>query len=130
MNYLLDTHVLFWWLEGDKRLGRDRQRLLERCERQGEHVGVAAITAWELALLGSARRLAFDCKKLFARVEELRWIDWLPLTPEVAIEAMRLGAAFHRDPADQLIAATARVHGLKLLTADENIRNSGAVEVI
>jgi PIN domain nuclease of toxin-antitoxin system len=54
----------------------------------------------------------------------------LPITPRVALESTRLGPAFHRDPADQLIAATARVHGLRLVTADERTRRSGVVAVV
>jgi len=46
------------------------------------------------------------------------------------IEATLLGAEFPRDPADRLIAATARVHGLRLLTADERFRRSGLVSVV
>ena len=41
-----------------------------------------------------------------------------------------VGASFHSDPADQLIAATARIHGLKLVTADDRIRTSRIVGVV
>jgi PIN domain nuclease of toxin-antitoxin system len=45
----------------------------------------------------------------------------LELTPRIAIASTRLPGDFHRDPADQIIVATARVYGLKLLTVDERI---------
>ena len=53
----------------------------------------------------------------------------LPLTFEIAIEAAQLGAAL-RDPADQAIVATARVHRLRLLTSDERIIDSKLVGVV
>jgi PIN domain nuclease of toxin-antitoxin system len=81
-------------------------------------------------MLGITGRLASAPRELFQAIRELNWINWLPLSPEVALELTRLPARFHRDPADQLIAATARVHDLVLLTADERIRDSGAVRVL
>lgn len=54
----------------------------------------------------------------------------LELTPRIALESTRLGSSFHTDPADQVIAATARVHGLKLVTADTRIRESRVVAVV
>lgn len=50
-------------------------------------------------------------------------IHLLELTPKIAIESTELPVGFHRDPADQMIVATARLHNLTLLTADEKILN-------
>jgi PIN domain nuclease of toxin-antitoxin system len=130
VKFLLDTHVLLWWLAGDRRLAREQKRSLQRCDSRSEAVGIAAITAWEIAMLGITGRLASAPRELFQAIRELNWINWLPLSPEVALELTRLPARFQRDPADQLIAATARVHDLVLMTADERIRDSGAVRVL
>ncbi|XXS03098.1 type II toxin-antitoxin system VapC family toxin [Sorangium sp. So ce426] len=46
----------------------------------------------------------------------------LPLTPSIAAESTRLPGEFHSDPADQILVATARIHGCPLLTADAKIR--------
>jgi PIN domain nuclease of toxin-antitoxin system len=51
-------------------------------------------------------------------------IEVLPLTVDVAIESEQLGDRFPADRADRLIAATARVHDLTLITADRPIRLS------
>jgi PIN domain nuclease of toxin-antitoxin system len=130
VKLLLDTHVIVWWVLGDRRLSRDQVRAIANCEKRGERAGLAAISAWELSLLCSAGRVQRKAEQLFSEIEELGWLEWLSLTPAVAMEATRLGASFHRDPADQLIVATARLHGLTLVTADERIRASGAVSVL
>ena len=57
-------------------------------------------------------------------------LEVLPLTVDVAIESEQLGESFPPDTADRLIAATARVHGLTLITSDEAIRRSGAVRTL
>jgi PIN domain nuclease of toxin-antitoxin system len=54
----------------------------------------------------------------------------LPITAKIAAESVRLGDEFPRDPADQIIAATARCHGLTLMTSDKRIRNWGRVPVV
>jgi PIN domain nuclease of toxin-antitoxin system len=48
-------------------------------------------------------------------------IQLLEFTPRIAIESTELPGEFHRDPADQIIVATARVHNLPLLTLDAQI---------
>ena len=53
-----------------------------------------------------------------------------PITPNIAAESVRLGDEFHRDPADQIIVATARCHDLTLITADERIRRWAKVRVL
>jgi len=52
----------------------------------------------------------------------------LPLTCEVALDVASLGVL--RDPADRAIAATARVHRLKLVTSDQRIIESKLVQVV
>ena len=64
------------------------------------------------------------------RAASLPHIDVLPLTVDVAIESEQLGDSFPPDPADCLIAATARVHGLTLITSDTGIRKCGAVRTL
>jgi PIN domain nuclease of toxin-antitoxin system len=53
-----------------------------------------------------------------------------PMTPEIAALAVRLPAGFPKDPADRLIAATAIVEGVPLVTADERIRQTKVVQTI
>ena len=47
--------------------------------------------------------------------------ETVPLTHEMAIEAYALPSAFHRDPADRVLVAAARLQGWTLLTADDRI---------
>jgi PIN domain nuclease of toxin-antitoxin system len=52
------------------------------------------------------------------------------LTPEISWEANHLPGAFHRDPADRIIVASARVAGATLATQDRRIIEAGIVETI
>jgi PIN domain nuclease of toxin-antitoxin system len=49
-----------------------------------------------------------------------------PLSPQIAIESHALPDVFHRDPADRLIVATARVSNFALMTRDRRILDYAA----
>ena len=132
MRLLLDTHVLLWWMAEEARLKRPQREAIEAALVSGDRLGVSAITFWEIAKLVERGRLRLprSVDQLFSDLEPHPEIDLHPLTPRIALESTRLGPRFHADPSDQIIAATARVHGLRLVTADDRIRDSGVVAVV
>jgi len=131
MKHLLDTHVVIWWMNDDRKLPKDHARLIDRSERSGTALAVSAISLWEIAKLGERGRLGRleDVSELLEKLEASPLVEILPLTRVVAMESTLLGARFPNDPGDQIIAATARCHGLTLLTADPRIIDSGVVTV-
>jgi PIN domain nuclease of toxin-antitoxin system len=131
VKYLLDTHVMIWWLTDDRKRSREHAKLLERSERSGTAVGLSAISLWEIAKLVERGRIELtqSVDESFEQLETSAFVSILPLTGRVAIESTRLGARFHADPIDQLIVATARCQGLTLLTVDQRIVESGVVAV-
>lgn len=131
MRYLLDTHIVVWWLIEDRRLPKEYARLLDRAERSGKAVGLSAISLWEIAKLVERGRLELtqSIDESLADLESNASLEILPLTARIAVESTRLGARFHSDPTDQLIVATARCHGLVLMTVDQRIIESGVASV-
>ena len=120
---VLDTHILVWWRSGlHDRLSTAQLRLLARLENQGEFV-ISAITLWEIAKLVSAQRLEIPrpLDLWLAEIEQHPRIHLEPLTSRMIAASTTL-ENFHRDPADQLIVATAQCLGLPLITVDERIR--------
>jgi PIN domain nuclease of toxin-antitoxin system len=119
---LLDTHVWIWWTHGDTNLPPAMNAEIDRNEDGG--IGVSAISCWEVAKLAEYGRLELPCGINEWMSEALAYpgIRVVPLSPEVAVESTRLPGSFHRDPADQLIVATARVYDVILFTLDARIR--------
>lgn len=128
---LLDTHVLIWWRLDSGRLGRSRIRRLQDLESRQKPVAISAITLWEIAMLVARGRIemAEPADVWLEEIEGHPLIEVLPLTSRIAAESVRLGPDFHNDPADQIIVATARIHGLPLMTADERIRKWAKVPI-
>jgi PIN domain nuclease of toxin-antitoxin system len=117
---LLDTHVLIWVSEGDKRLGKRARRRIEQAFRDGE-VAVSAFSFWEIANLTSAGRLRGSRTPEEFRSATLKsGVFEIPVDGEIAILSTRL-TGMHADPADRLIVATALARKSTLVTGDAQL---------
>ena len=126
---LLDTHVLYWMANHPKRLsGRAREAIQDARKETG--IAAATITLREIAWWAQNGRIVVaGSVESFVRDLVARVI-LKPITPEIAVLSVRLPDRFPKDPADCLIAATAMVEGMPLVTADAQIRRSKVVETI
>ena len=124
---LLDTHVLVWLLAGNPRLGTEAQRLIREAA-QADLLHLSAISPWEIAVLVQKGRLVLeqDVGEWVKAALALSGIRLEPLSPEVALASTRLPGDIHSDPADRIIAATARHLGAALMTADGLLLQYGA----
>ena len=127
---VLDTHIWVWWVHGDERLTRTQTEVIE--VNEADVIGVSAISCWEIAKLVERGRLELSCslEEWFEDALSYPGIHLLELTPEIAIESTQLPGEFHRDPADQMIVATARVYGCPLVTSDGRLLEYSHVETI
>ena len=116
---VLDTHVLVWAVEDERRLGADARAAIAAAG-DSDDIGISAITPWEIALLAERGRLrlAQEVGAWIRAVLALPGIKLLPIDPATATDSARLPGTFRADPADRLIIATARQCGAPLLTAD------------
>lgn len=129
---LLDTHILVWWRVAPERLSHPQRQLLAGLEKRAEPVAISAITLWELAKMVERGKLSVDqpVDLWLEEIENHSLLAVIPLSSSIVLESVRLGDDFHRDPADQIIVATARCLNLKLVTADERIRNWGKLQLV
>ena len=125
MNLLLDTHIWIWWLTPRSPLKPAERNALDAAAEAGG-VCLAAISLSEAQLLHSKQRLQLPLPfpDWLSRATESRVLTVLPLDRDVVIAVDSLPARFHGDPADRLIVATARTHGIPLATRDRAIRRS------
>jgi PIN domain nuclease of toxin-antitoxin system len=127
---VLDTHIWIWLADGNERLTDHHRHIIE--DRRPDGLGVSVISCWEVAKLVEYGRLKLACS-----VEE--WMDGalvlpglqlIELAPRIAISSTKLPGEFHRDPADQVIVATARECNCELLTVDEKILTYAHVKTL
>ena len=120
MKILLDTHVWVWSQESPKQLGPTAQSAVAD---EDNALFVSPVSSLEIARLVRGGRLTLAGRLQTWVTESLCALlaDTVPLTHEIAITAYDLPGKFHRDPADRMLVATAMVHDLTLVTADERI---------
>lgn len=120
---LLDTCAIIWLGNGD-RLSEESIDALKRVRK----VVVSPISAWELGLVSRLRASrpaspAFvpDVRTWFARFMARPSVEPAPFSMEMALDAANLPGAFHNDPADRLLVATARHMSIAIVTRDRKI---------
>ncbi|MGA9628161.1 MAG: type II toxin-antitoxin system VapC family toxin [Bryobacteraceae bacterium] len=126
----MDTHVLIRWLFETRKLSRPQLQALESAVRRGEPVAISAMSLLEIAVLASGEKMTLKVSldEFFRDLNSNPTFRILPLTYEVALDVASLSVL--RDPADRAIAATARVHRLRLVTSDQRIIESKLVPVV
>lgn len=131
MRVLLDTHVLLWWIHGDSRLSSEQTEILREAG-EDKPLWVSDISLWEIATLISLGRITLELplREWLEKATAAPLVQCLPITPAVAAEVVSLPDTFHRDPADRIIVASARVLGATLLTQDRRIIESGVVPTL
>lgn len=127
---ILDTHIWVKWVLDESQLPSVLCDRIREYENIG--LGVSVISCWEVAKLVELKRLTFE-------MDVYDWIDQalsypgiqlIEFLPKVAVESTQLPGKFHRDPADQIIVATARVHNYLLMTMDKKILDYEHVKFI
>ena len=123
MRFLLDTHALLWWLDGDRRLSNVVKLAIVD---DANEVMVSASTIWKVATK--------------ARLGKLPQVRSASRLPEVVVEqgfvtlsitvadAHRAGwlPGRHRDPFDRILVAQAQVRSISIASRDEAIAELGA----
>jgi PIN domain nuclease of toxin-antitoxin system len=131
MKALLDSHVLVWWLAGGDRLSKAQSRVLRRVDADSPAL-VSDISLWEIATLVGLGRLALDLplRDWLDRAVAPPLVERIGISPAIAAETAALPATFHREPADRILVASARVHGATLLTQDRRLLDCGLVPTL
>ena len=128
MDLLLDTHVWIWLsLEKNKSLSEKSKKAMD----SSDHKWISAISCWELSKLVEKKRISFSIPSLGWIRRSLNEfnIRVADLSPEIAVESTVL-RGLNRDPADQIIVATARILGMPLVAADKQILEFPEVDTI
>jgi PIN domain nuclease of toxin-antitoxin system len=123
---LLDTHILIWLLVAPENLSQKAKKVILAARKSGP-LALSAISLWEIAWLAESKRLDVDVSvDSFVR-KCASYVQILPITQEIAVRSVQFPKSYPKDPQDRIIGATAIVEGVRLLTHDRLISNSGLV---
>ena len=127
---LLDTHVVLWLGLEPSKISKRAKAAIEDARENSEGLALCDISLLEITTLHRKNRIQLNAglETVLAEIEA-RFVV-LPITARVCIRAAALPSSYPSDPADRIIGATALVEGVSLVSADEAIRHSHAVNTI
>lgn len=123
---LLDTHIFVWLVLGDVRLRPKVHTAISAAGAAGS-LYMSPISLWEIALKHSRGKLELGrpLRPWLQQAVSITGVQLIPITVEIACACAELPPNFHGDPADRIIAATARSHGIALVTDDSKLLHLG-----
>ena len=127
LKYLLDTHAFLWAATDEDRLSIRAARAIHITPY--EQLAISDVSLLEIGLLLHIGRISFNGSPATVLGHILSYVSVLPITLEIAIAAPTL-ALPHGDQFDRIIAATAKIHRLPLITKDANITDASVVATL
>jgi PIN domain nuclease of toxin-antitoxin system len=121
-NLLLDTHVWLHYQGSSKSLRPTAEAAIDEAALR-HAVFISVISIWELAMLERAGRIELSggVDRWTQSALAIPGIKLLPFSPQIAIESVNLPEPMHKDPADRILVASARIERMTLITADKAI---------
>lgn len=116
MSFLLDTHILVWWLEDLRRLPQHVSSILQD---ESVRIFVSIATAWELEIKRALGKI--ETPDDLPQVIDENNFSVLPVEFE-HIASLRTLPLLHRDPFDRMLLAQALAEGLTLITHDPALK--------
>jgi len=117
---LLDTHAWIWWLGETGQLSAEAEAAIDAADQ----VLISTISTWEIALLVKADRLrlSLPVESWVSSSAEVPQVRFVPPSNAIMLESVALPEPLHRDPADRILVATARLRSVPLVTRDAKLR--------
>lgn len=115
--YLLDTHVLLWWLFDDPKLSKHAKNAIISSDSR---IFISSVSGWEISIkhhLGKMPHVGHLLKELPRYIRRERF-EILPISFEHGLVAGSLGGK-HKDPFDRMLIAQARIEELTLISNDK-----------
>lgn len=115
MRYLLDTHIILWWLSEPDKISKKIKHVID--DRHNK-IFLSSVSFWEMAIKQSLGRLTIPKNVLEVLASE--GFEMLPLTPEEGLSVSDL-PFIHNDPFDRMLIIQAKMNNLVFITQDSKI---------
>ncbi|MBS0633997.1 MAG: type II toxin-antitoxin system VapC family toxin [Verrucomicrobia bacterium] len=123
MNYLLDTHVLLWWLTNPEELSQKAHKIIADKDNS---ISVSCVSLWEMSIKKSLGRLNLPLNIL--EIMHNEGFKILSIGPEEALGISDL-PFIHQDPFDRMLVMQAKMHDFVLITRDTHIMKYPVVTI-
>ena len=126
-SFLLDTHTILWFLNGDTTLSKKALGIIKLRSNQC-FVSIASL--WEITIKLKLGKLQLDTDlNTFGKILLANEIEILQITMDHLVELMELENV-HRDPFDRMIISQAKQENIPIITKDSLICTYKNIEVV
>lgn len=127
MSFLLDTHVILWFLEGNHNLSLKARISIEN-SNYTKFISMASI--WEIAIKLNLAKLRMEIGLDQLKTEILQnGFELLPLRFEHFLELSKL-EDIHKDPFDRILISQALCENLRLISGDKNFSQYKSLDLL
>lgn len=115
-DYLLDTHIMLWWLSDPERIAPEAQQIIAE---RSNHIYISSASFWELAIKESIGRIKIPNTLLETLDKE--GFKSLEITAADALAVSDL-PFIHKDPFDRMLVTQAKRYDCTLITHDKTLQ--------
>ncbi|MGI0480302.1 type II toxin-antitoxin system VapC family toxin [Geminocystis sp. CENA526] len=112
MKYLLDTHILLWWLGDEQKLSPQIRTIISNPENV---IFVSTATIWEMSIKQSLGKLSVP-NNLLEKLKDNNFTI-LHITAEHGLKIKDL-PLYHKDPFDRMLIVQSIIEDLTIITLD------------
>lgn len=128
MNFVTDTHPLIWWFTDSPRLSLKASEIFEKCEQGENIIFIPSIVIAEALSIFDKKRISFDFKKLFKKINESE--NFVIIALDYPILQKMVDLKDISELHDKIIVSTAKYLNLPVITKDETIHNIPSIKAI
>lgn len=116
MNYLLDTHIILWWLSEPSKISTQARQIIAD---KKNNIFISSASFWEMSIKKSIGRLSYPNDLLYLLTQE--GFQFIPISPEEGLEICDL-PPIHTDPFDRMLIMQTKLRNFVLITQDAKIQ--------
>lgn len=123
MNYLLDTHIILWWLTEPEKIAKKARDIISD---RGSSIYISSVSFWEMAIKQSIGRLHFPINMI--QLVTQQEFEILPIYANECLATSDL-PLHHSDPFDRMLIIQAKLQDLILITRDKKLAEYPVVTI-
>lgn len=128
MNIITDTHALIWWFTDNPKISPRASLIFDQCERGDNIIFVPSIVIAEALSIFDKKRVTFDFRKLFKKINDSD--NFVIIALDSAVLSKMIDLKEIPELHDKIIVSTAKYLNLPIITKDETLRSLTHIKTI